>query len=104
MGRSPGTPVSPYLYYSCTDGAGKLITMTITFDGSQNLTGATIFRDPACVYHNILIGLGANGTPDTTTMKFAIPGGTTTITTAQLNSVGLFTFADTQKYQVTAGF
>lgn len=97
-------PVSPYTYYSCGDAAGKMITMTITFDGSQTLTGATIFRDPSCAYHHILIGIGSDGAPDSTTRKFTVPGGTTAITVAQLNSVGLFTFADTQKFQVTAGF
>lgn len=102
MGKG-GLPTSPYLFYSCGDYKGKMITMTVTFDGSNNLTGATIFRDPACLYQHILIGIGADGSPDSSSMKFTVPGGTTTVSKAQLNSVGLVTLSDLLSLQVTAG-
>lgn len=96
-------PTSPWLAYTATDFAGFTVSFTVTFDASNNLTGATVFRDAACQYKNVYIGLGVDGTPNTTSKKFAIPAGTTQVSKAQINAVGVRTVADAQDTQITAG-
>lgn len=100
---NPTPPTSPYVLYQTSDFAGSIISITITFDASQNLTGASVFRDPACVYTHVYIGLGSDGSVENTAKKFTVPSGTTNVTTKQLNSVGLNTFSDVVGIQITAG-
>lgn len=96
-------PTSPYVLYEAPDYQGFVIRFTVTFDLSNNLTGATAFRDAACQYKNVYLGLGADGTPNTSTTQFAVPSGTTNISKAQLNKVGLVTLNDAVALQITAG-
>lgn len=100
---NPSPITSPYLAYSATDYAGKVISFTVTFDTSNNLTGATVFRDPACLYTHVYIGLGTDGTPNSTSKKFTVPSGTTQVTKAQINAVGVVTVNDALGTQITAG-
>lgn len=102
--RKGGTPpTSPWLAYSATDFAGHVISFTVTFDSSNNLTGATTFRDPACLYTKVYIGVGPDGTPNTTPTQFTVPAGTLQVTKAQINAIGVFTVSDAQGTQITAG-
>jgi hypothetical protein len=59
-----------------------------------------------CLYTKILIGLGGDGTPDSTTRKITVPDGTTVLTPQQLAALaaqGLSTIEDILALQITAG-
>ncbi|MGH7743299.1 MAG: hypothetical protein ACREQ5_00555 [Candidatus Dormibacteria bacterium] len=76
----------------------------MTFDDTTKaLQAATVFRDAACVYTKIYIGLGADGTPDTTAIAIPVPAGTTTVTAAEMALIGLHTINDVLKFQITGG-
>lgn len=93
----------PYIW-EAADYAGKVIRITVNFDDTTRLlSGASVFRDAACVYTKILIGKGVDGTPDSTTKSFTVPAGTTNITQNQLNSRGFDTIEDFLALQITAG-
>lgn len=103
MTKPPGVVTSPWVYQSA-DYRNKVIRITVTFNNTTKaLTGATVFRDTDCVYTKIYIGLGSDGTPDTTPHTFAVPAGTTTITAGQLGANGLNTINDILALQITAG-
>lgn len=90
-------PVSPWRFYdSGVDATGKSIWMIVTFDGANNLTGGTGHRDAGCQWTKIYLGLGANGTPNTSTRVIDLSAftGDHTVTAPQLASVGLNTVAD----------
>lgn len=99
-----GDPLlSPWVWWA-TDNEGDQIRITVTFnDATRALTGATVFRDANCTYRKIYIGLGADGTPDTTTSSFAVAAGSTAITANQLRQRGLDTIEDILALQITAG-
>lgn len=93
-------PTSPWTFYKATDYQGKVLSGTVTFDGSNNLTGGTVHRDAGCQYNKILLGDPANPTQTFDLSGFS---GDRTFTQAQLNSVGLFTVADIENApQITA--
>jgi hypothetical protein len=104
-----GDPISsPYVYDSGSDYQGKHVSITITFDNATRaLLAGTLHRDAGCRYTKILIGLGPDGTPDTTTHVFNIGGltGDLGVTAAQMTAVGLSTIEDVLALgQITAGF
>lgn len=101
---TPSPVVSPWTFYDTADVRGARITATVTFDVSNTLTGATVFRDPTCVYTKVIIGsINPDGTLPAGTRVVTVPAGTTVITKAQLNSQGLVTVADIQGApQITA--
>jgi hypothetical protein len=100
---APPPAPSPFLY-TASDYQENEIRITVTYDNSTRaLTGATVFRDSACVYKHLYLGLGTDGTPDATTHKLTVPAGTTTITANQLSAVGLNTAEDIYALQITAG-
>jgi len=96
-----GDPLtSPWMFYdSGGDYQGNRITGTVTFDGTQTLTGGTVHRDAGCVYTKIIIGDPANPTH---TINVAGLTGDRVFSKAQLNAVGLVTVSDIQGYQITA--
>lgn len=100
-------PTSPWTFWQAQDNNGNGISATVTFSGawtgSNALTGGTVFRDPACAYTKVIIGVGADGTPNTSTRVVNVPAGTTPVTGGQLGAVGLHTVADVQNApQITA--
>lgn len=98
-----GVQVSPWVF-EAADYQRNVIRITVTFDNStKELQTGTVYRDAACVYTRIYIGLGADGTPDTSPHRFIVPAGTTTFTAAQMAMVGLNTINDILAFQVTAG-
>lgn len=103
MNATPSPITSPYVAYSASDYQGKVISLTITFDAGNNLTGATVFRDPACLYQHVYIGVGPDGTPNTSSKVFFVPAGTTQVSKAQCNAAGMFTVNDVLGTQITAG-
>jgi hypothetical protein len=91
-------PTSPWVFWQANDNSGRLISATVTFSGvwtgTNALTGGSVFRDPQCTYTKVIIGLGPDGTPDTSTRVVNVPAGTTAVTSGQLGAVGLHTVAD----------
>lgn len=103
MAKTPGVQQTPWIYQA-DDYLDRALVITVNFNNaSRVLSGATIVRDPGCLYAKIYFGLGPDGTPDTTSRQFAVPEGTTNISKAQLNSGGLTTIEDILAGQVTAG-
>lgn len=99
-----GSPATSPWIWQAGDYRGSVIRITITFNNATRaLTSGTLFRDSACLYRKIYIGLGADGTPDTTPRTFNVPAGTSTVTGAQMASVGLNTIEDVLSFQITAG-
>jgi hypothetical protein len=96
-------PQSPYVWES-PDYQGNRIRITVTFDNATRaLTGGSVFRDAACVYRKIYIGVGVDGSPDSTTHKFTVPAGTTAVSAAQMAAVGFTTIEQFLALQITAG-
>mgnify|MGYP001602678817 CR=1 FL=1 len=86
------------------DWLNRAIVITIPFDETTYaLKNVTVYRDPECLFSKVLIGVGDDGVPDNTDKAFAVPVGTTIVTTAQLAAKGLSTFLDVRQYQITAG-
>lgn len=100
---TPGVQTSP-LVIAFPDYQQNAITCTITFNNaSKALTGATVVRDPGCVYTYLSFGLGPDGTPNTAPGRFNVNVGTTTVTANQLKAGGLNTINDVLALQFTAG-
>lgn len=91
-------PTSPWTFWSANDNEGEVISATVTWvgawTGANPLTGGTVFRDPGCAYTKVIIGVGPDGTPNTSTRIVNVPSGTTSVTAGQLSAVGLDTVAD----------
>lgn len=102
-----GGPVtSPYLALDAQDVAGNHLTMTFTFNEvDRSLISATIHRDPDCLWHRVLIGLGPDGTPDNSSHMFNVQGlsGNRDFNSAQLRATGFVTIEDVLALQITAG-
>lgn len=101
-----GDPItSPHILYQAADYQGLFIRITITFNNATRaLTGATLHRDAGCTYNHLYIGVGADGSPDSTTKSFKnLPVGDTSVSAAQLAAKGLNTAEDCLALQITAG-
>lgn len=101
------TPATSPWVQPFEDYLGRVIRITVVFDvASRAITGITVFRDAACVFTKILIGVGADGIPDNTDKAINVPSGTTVSTAQQLAALaakGLSTIEDIQALQITAG-
>lgn len=98
-----GPPRSPWTYESA-DYQGNAITFTVAFNETTlAITSARIDRDPGCVYTKILLGLGTDGSPSSSTRQFSVGQSTGhVVTAAELSSAGISTFTDLLQVQVTA--
>jgi hypothetical protein len=113
MPKPPPNPhPSPYVY-TAVDGAGLVLRITVDYNNNtRSIQGATILRevrtDPegqvlaVCVYSRILLGIGANGDPRSSTRSFTVPTGTTVITKQQLTNLGFSNIEDVWALQITA--
>jgi hypothetical protein len=105
--KTGGVQVSPWTYDSGGDFQNRHVSIVINYDNATRaLLGATLHRDAGCVYTKIYIGLGPDGTPDTTTHVFNINNltGDRSVTPAQLAGVGLSVIEDVFALgQITAG-
>lgn len=103
MSGGPFPVNSPWIW-EVPDAASNVIRITVTFNNATRaLISGTLFRDAACVYKKIYIGLGPDGTPNSSPRVFNVPAGTNTATAAQMSSVGLNTIEDILSHQITAG-
>lgn len=105
----PVTPPqsSPYVY-EIQDGWGRNFRISIYFEVllTRLITGMTAYREPSCVYTTWLLGLGPDGTPDTTDKRIGpLAEGTTLLTGSQLEFLllrGVGTIDQFYSYQITA--
>jgi hypothetical protein len=96
-------PPNPYIW-SANDPLGNPLTISVAWRSSTRaLQNTTVTRDPACSLGHIYIGLGPDGTPNTSPNAYAVPTGSTTITASTLSKNGLNTIDDVLALQITAG-
>lgn len=97
-GNEGQPPVSPWMFWSITDDDGSQavwLSMTVTFDASNNLQTGTSFRAANCPFTRLVIGaLNTDGSPATGARVVTVSQGTRNYTKAQLNAVGLATVQD----------
>lgn len=101
-----GDPISSPWTYEQRDINGLAIRATFSFDNTTRaLTGAVVYRDPGCLKTTVYIGVGADGTPETTgaNRTFVVPDGTTNITSNQMRQRGFSTIEDVLATQITCG-
>lgn len=102
----PPPPATSPIVREFGDNFGLAIRITIFFDiTSRALTGITVFRDAGCQWTQILIGLGEDGSPNSSDKAVNVPAGTTVLTNNQLNVLanrGLATVEDFLGLQITA--
>lgn len=102
MARGDVQP-SPYVV-RFDDYLRRAITVTVNFnDATRSITGASVVRDAGCLWTKLLIGIGADGTPDNTTRKVTVPVGTTPVAKSVLTGFGIDTIEQFQAFQITAG-
>jgi hypothetical protein len=107
-GGPPIPPVSPWTW-EAGDYHGNTLSISAAFDDSAGqtaytLVSCTITRQPGCVYRFIYIGLGADGTVESTPFKFGpVPVGVTTAFAAQMASFGFTSLNQILGTQITGG-
>lgn len=102
--QAKGDPAQSPYEWEARDYQGAVIRITITFNNATRaLAGASVFRDAACVYTKILIGRGADDSPDSSTQSIVVPAGTTAVSAAQMASRGFTTIEQFLALQITAG-
>lgn len=104
VARGKGDIPNPFIWES-GDYQGNVIRITVTH--LLNLiTGITVYRDADCVYDKIFVGVGPDGSPNTSPHVFPIAAGTTILLQAQLDllaSEGIATIQQFLSLQITAG-
>ena len=95
--------VSPWAY-TTADANGLVLSVTFTFDNiTFTVLTITGHKDAGCAYSNFYMGVGADGIPDSTATKLAIPQGDALMALALFTGLGLTTINDVLAHQVTAG-
>lgn len=100
-----GDPIlSPWTWEATYPDGGPGIRITLLFDDTtrQLQDGGALQRDQDSIYSHIHVGLGPDGTPNTSPNTFSPPVGTTAVTAAQLNTRGLITIEDVLGQNITA--
>lgn len=101
--EEPYVPPNPFVV-EFRDYIGKVIRITVEWSSATRaLSGAVVFRDADCQYQRVYIGVGADGTPDSTPDVVLVPAGSTNITANQLRRNALRTIDDVVALQITAG-
>jgi hypothetical protein len=88
------------------DNYGKNMTISFAFnDATRALTGATVTRDDGCQWSRLYLGVGPDGTVETSPKLFNLEGivGARQFTPGQLGAVGLSTIEQVWALQITAG-
>lgn len=95
---------SPYVF-AMVDVNQVALTIRLDYDVSTRaFTGPVVVtRGAGCIYGKVYIGLGPDGTPDTTPHQFSVPFGTTNVSVAQLAANGLNNIDDVLSLQLTGG-
>jgi hypothetical protein len=95
-------PTSPWIW-EAGDNFGRVVRITLPFDATGALAPATVYRDAGCQWGHIYIGVGADGSPNSTPRAFTVPDGSSTVTANQLRQRGLNVIDDVVALQITAG-
>jgi hypothetical protein len=96
-------PVSPFVF-EARDYLGRIIRITIPYDDVTKAinASATVHRDAGCLYTKIVVDVGGDGSPNSSTKKVTVPAGDTTVTVAQMSAVGLTSINQVINTQITA--
>jgi len=101
LNKHPQT--SPWIW-TANDYQDNVIRITVNFnETTRALQASSVFRDAACVYTKIYIGVGVDGTVASTPSVFTVPSGTTSLSSNQLKNAGFNTIEDILALQITAG-
>jgi hypothetical protein len=102
---NPPALVSPWKWQT-PDAGGHILSITVTFDNTTHaITGVSSYRDPDCEFTQVLIGRGADGSPNSTLRTIDVPDGDFVLPAnriAALASRGLNTIDDILALQITA--
>jgi hypothetical protein len=105
VGWNPPPTPNPY-HWESGDLEGDLITIDFTWNATTRaLTAINVHRDALCSWNTILIGLGSDGSPDTSVRQVTVPVGDRALTAPQLSALashGLATIDDVLTLQITA--
>lgn len=94
---------SPYVQ-QFADYLNRVIRITVVFDNATRaISGGTVFRDANCLYTNVFVGVGPDGSPNTSPRTFAVPAGTTAVGANRFHQMSITTIEDFLLYQITAG-
>ena len=98
----PYVPPNPWVFQTF-DRNGLPFSITIPWNaGNRNITGGTVYRSPGCQVSTIMIGLGPDGTPNTSENAYTVPEGSTDFAANVLRANGLNTIDDVVALQITA--
>lgn len=100
-----GSVTSPYIALDAPDSLGRKITITFAFDDvTRLLATGTVHRDANCRWHKIVVGIGVDGQPDSSTHTFNVGNlvGDQVFTAVQMAAVGFSTIEDVLALQITA--
>jgi hypothetical protein len=95
-----------YMYDPGTNPDAHVIRLTVNFDNTTRaITNVVVFRDAACLWTKVFIGLGPDGTPNSSPQVFDLTGfsGSRTFTATQVSHQGFNTIEDVLAKQITAG-
>lgn len=99
----PYVPPNPWTW-AANDVNGRTLAVTVNWrSNTKALSGAVITRAVGCQLTTLYIGVGADGTPNSSPNAYAVPEGTTNIGSGQLKANGLSTIDDVTALQITAG-
>ncbi len=102
--KAKGDTPNPW-EFGGTDSENREVLVSLPWDSiSRALGDATTTRDDGCLYRTFLVGVGPDGTPDSTPTQFGIPEGLSQIPQATLAAAGLTTIDNIISQQVTLGF
>lgn len=96
---------NPYVW-STPDDAGKILSISFAWNAqTRAITGISAHRDPGCEWGQVLVGLGAGNSPNTTDKAIAVPVGDTNLPQNRLTQLaqrGLATIDHVLSMQITA--
>lgn len=100
---SGGITTSPWVF-QCVDRNNVPFKATFNFNTSTRaLTSCVVARNAGCLYTQLWLGLGSDGTPNTTVDAFNAPSAITNLGAATLATAGLSTIDDVLAIQITCG-
>lgn len=105
MGTGAGAPEQTPWIYEAIDFQQARLKFTVNFDNDTRLIeDIEVFRDPDCVYHNIYLGVGEDGRPESTPMRFVASDEDTTVFLPDvLEPLGLVVIEDVTAQEITGG-
>lgn len=102
---NPPAMVSPWTWQTL-DAGGHVLSVSVAFNETTHaITGVSSHRDTDCEFTQVLIGRGADGSPNSTLRTIDVPDGDFTLPAnriAALASRGLNTIDDILALQITA--